>query len=103
MRARNPSLLTSAAAATARTDVGEIPTNRPLTRCAAWGFHLREVLGEVHLWHGAQDRFVPVEHARVVAATLPRCRARFDADDGHFFFRRRLEDVLGALVAAFGH
>jgi pimeloyl-ACP methyl ester carboxylesterase len=73
-----------------------------LTCCAAWGFHLREVLGEVHLWHGEQDHFVPVEHARVVAATLPRCRARFDADDGHFFFRRRLEDVLGALVAAFG-
>ena len=74
-----------------------------LTCCAAWGFHLREVLGEVHLWHGEQDHFVPVEHARVVAAALPRCRARFDADDGHFFFRRRLEDVLGALVAAFGH
>jgi hypothetical protein len=50
-----------------------------------------------------EHHFVPVEHARVVAATLPRCRARFDADDGLFFFRRRLEDVLGALVAAFGH
>ena len=70
-----------------------------LTCCAAWGFDLREVRGEVHLWHGEQDRFVPVEHARAVAAALPRCRARFDADDGHFFFRRRLADVLGALVA----
>lgn len=69
--------------------------------CAAWGFHLREVLGQVHLWHGEQDHFVPVEHARAVAAALPRCQARFDADDGHFFFRRRLQDVLGALVAAF--
>jgi len=72
-----------------------------LTCCAAWGFHLRDVLGEVHLWHGEQDRFVPVEHARAVAAALPRCRARFDADDGHFFFRRRLTDVLGGLVSAF--
>ena len=71
-----------------------------LTCCASWGFDLHEVLGEVHLWHGEQDRFVPVEHARAVAAALPRCRARFDTDDGHFFFRRRLEDVLGALVAA---
>jgi pimeloyl-ACP methyl ester carboxylesterase len=71
-----------------------------LTCCASWGFHLRDVRGEVHLWHGEQDRFVPVEHARAVAAALPRCRARFDADDGHFFFRRRLADVLGALVAA---
>jgi pimeloyl-ACP methyl ester carboxylesterase len=70
--------------------------------CTAWGFDLREVLGEVHVWHGERDRFVPVEHARAVAAALPRCRARFDAQDGHFFFRRRVAEVLGALVAAAG-
>jgi pimeloyl-ACP methyl ester carboxylesterase len=55
---------------------------------------------EVHLWHGERDRYVPVEHARALAAALPRCRARFDAQDGHFFFRRRVAEVLGALVAA---
>jgi hypothetical protein len=57
-------------------------------------------VSEVRLWHGEQDHFVPVEHARAVAAALPRCTARFNADDGHFFFRRRLVDVLGALVGA---
>jgi pimeloyl-ACP methyl ester carboxylesterase len=71
-----------------------------VTVCSAWGFDLRDVLGEVHVWHGEQDRFVPVEHARALAAALPRCRATFDAQDGHFFFRRRLNEVLGALVAA---
>jgi pimeloyl-ACP methyl ester carboxylesterase len=60
------------------------------------------VQGEVHVWHGERDRFVPVEHARAVAAALPRCRARFDAQDGHFFFRRRVAEVLGALVGAAG-
>jgi fermentation-respiration switch protein FrsA (DUF1100 family) len=64
--------------------------------CTDWGFDVREV----HVWHGERDRFVPVEHARALAAALPRCRARFDAEDGHFFFRRRVADVLGALVAA---
>jgi pimeloyl-ACP methyl ester carboxylesterase len=72
-----------------------------VTCCTGWGFDVREVRGEVHLWHGEQDRFVPVAHARALAAALPRCHAQFDADDGHFFFRRRLADVLGALVAAF--
>jgi hypothetical protein len=43
---------------------------------------------------------VPVEHARALAAALPRCRAQFDAEDGHFFFRRRLPEVLGALATA---
>ena len=71
-----------------------------VTCCTAWGFDLRDVLGEVHLWHGERDRYVPVEHARALAAALPRCRARFDAQDGHFFFRRRVAEVLGALVAA---
>jgi pimeloyl-ACP methyl ester carboxylesterase len=71
-----------------------------VTVCSAWGFDLRDVLGEVHVWHGEQDRFVPVEHARALAAALPRCRAQFDAQDGHFFFRRRIDEVLGALAAA---
>ena len=71
-----------------------------VTCCTAWGFDLREVLGEVHLWHGERDRFVPVEHARALAAAVPRCRAQFDPEDGHFFFRRRVAEVLGALVAA---
>ena len=43
---------------------------------------------------------MPVEHARALAAALPHCRAQFDAEDGHFFFRRRVAEVLGALVAA---
>jgi pimeloyl-ACP methyl ester carboxylesterase len=72
-----------------------------LTVCTAWGFELADVAGEVHVWHGEQDRFVPVEHARALAAALPRCRATYDAQDGHFFFRRRLAEVLSALVAAY--
>jgi pimeloyl-ACP methyl ester carboxylesterase len=71
-----------------------------VTCCTAWGFDLAEVRGEIQLWHGERDRFVPVEHARALAAALPRCRAQFDAEDGHFFFRRRVAEVLGGLVAA---
>jgi pimeloyl-ACP methyl ester carboxylesterase len=71
-----------------------------VTVCSAWGFDVRDVPGEVHVWHGEQDRFVPVEHARALAAALPRCRAQFDAQDGHFFFRRRMAEVLGQLAAA---
>jgi fermentation-respiration switch protein FrsA (DUF1100 family) len=64
------------------------------------GFDLPDVRGEVHVWHGERDRFVPVEHARALAAALPRCRAQYDAQDGHFFFRRRVAEVVGALVSA---
>jgi hypothetical protein len=48
----------------------------------------------------AEGGTLAVESFLAAAAALPRCRARFDAQEGHFFFRRRLADVLGALVEA---
>ncbi|WP_205695586.1 alpha/beta fold hydrolase [Conexibacter sp. SYSU D00693] len=67
-------------------------TSRP------WGFDLADVQGEVHVWHGMHDAFVPAEHALQLAAALPRCRVALDPGEGHFFFRRRATEVLGALV-----
>ncbi len=67
-------------------------TSRP------WGFDLASVEGEVHVWHGMHDAFVPVEHALQLVAALPRCRAWLNPGEGHFFFRRRVRDILGALV-----
>ncbi len=50
------------------------------------------------MWHGAADPLVPVEHALQLAATLPRCRVFVDPDEGHHFFRRRLGEILAALL-----
>jgi pimeloyl-ACP methyl ester carboxylesterase len=68
-------------------------TSRP------WGFELGDVRGQVHVWHGMADAFVPVEHALQLVAALPRCRAWIDPGEGHFFFRRRAADILAALAA----
>jgi pimeloyl-ACP methyl ester carboxylesterase len=68
-------------------------TSRP------WGLPLGEVAGEVHVWHGMGDAFVPVEHALQLVAALPRCRTFLDPEEGHFFFRRRVRDILAELVA----
>jgi pimeloyl-ACP methyl ester carboxylesterase len=62
-----------------------------------WGFAPETVYADVHLWHGMQDALVPVEHALQLAVALPNCRPALDPDEGHFFFRRRLPEVLGAL------
>jgi pimeloyl-ACP methyl ester carboxylesterase len=69
-------------------------TSRP------WGFDLGEVAGEVHVWHGMHDAFVPVEHALQLVAALPNCRAWLNPGEGHFFFRRRVREILGALSGA---
>jgi pimeloyl-ACP methyl ester carboxylesterase len=69
-----------------------------LVCCAPWGFALQDVGVPVDLWHGVQDRLVPVEHAWQLAAALPACRPAFDPDEGHFFFRRRARQIVARLV-----
>lgn len=65
-----------------------------------WGFSLSDIQAEVHVFHGVRDALVPVDHALALAAGLPRCRAWMDPEEGHFLFRRRLADVLGAVTGA---
>lgn len=64
----------------------------------AWGFAVEGVEADVDLWHGAKDPLVPLEHALQLAIALPHCRMLFDPAEGHHFFRRRLEEILAALV-----
>ncbi|MGH2944295.1 MAG: alpha/beta fold hydrolase, partial [Solirubrobacteraceae bacterium] len=68
-----------------------------------WGFMPEDVRAPVHVWHGMQDALVPVDEAMVVAAALPHARIALDPDEGHFFYRRRLREILGDLVAAVAH
>jgi pimeloyl-ACP methyl ester carboxylesterase len=69
-----------------------------LTYSRAWGFGPAEIDTEVHVWHGGADPLVPVEHALQLAVTLPRCRIFVDPDEGHHFFRRRLDEILAVLL-----
>ena len=64
----------------------------------AWGFDAGDVGTEVHLWHGAADPLVPVEHALQLAVSLRRCRIFLDPDEGHHFFRASLGRILAILV-----
>jgi len=69
--------------------------------CAGrWGFEPRGVRGHVHLWHGVQDGFVPVAQALELAAALPSVQTALDPGEAHFFYRRRLREILAELVAA---
>lgn len=65
-----------------------------------WGFPLGEVQVPVQLWHGLQDKLVPSEHAWQLVSSLPNCRPAFDPDEGHFFFRRRVHQIVTQLVDA---
>jgi pimeloyl-ACP methyl ester carboxylesterase len=63
-----------------------------------WGFALEDVRVPVHLWHGEDDRTVPPEFGRFLAARLPDCRAEFLPGEGHFSLPFKLgERILRAL------
>jgi hypothetical protein len=47
-----------------------------------------------------QDELVPVDQAMHLVAALPNVQAALHPDEGHFFYRRRLREILGPLTGA---
>ena len=63
-----------------------------------WGFHVADARFVV-IWHGAQDRFVPLAHGRWLADHIPGARRRLFDDEGHLsIIGRMLDRVLDDLL-----
>jgi pimeloyl-ACP methyl ester carboxylesterase len=65
-----------------------------------WGFELVELGVPVTVWHGHADRLVPLSHTRGLTAAIPRCAAHVDPGGGHFFYSRRLTEIIRSLRPA---
>jgi pimeloyl-ACP methyl ester carboxylesterase len=63
-----------------------------------WGFPLGEIRVLVDLWHGELDVSTPPAMGRALAAALPRCRAHFVPNEGHFLAYARWPEILRALA-----
>ncbi len=65
---------------------------------ADWGLDLDGLSSAVHLWHGEDDRIVPVSMARWVAQRIPGVRARYLTGEGHFsVVTRHLDEIFDVL------
>jgi pimeloyl-ACP methyl ester carboxylesterase len=64
-----------------------------------WGFELRDVSPEVHLWHGLKDPVIPIDYADAIRRELPAVWPRF-IKAGHFLLRSRIDDILAPLARA---
>jgi pimeloyl-ACP methyl ester carboxylesterase len=50
-----------------------------------------------HIWHGTEDRNVPVAHARVIAARSPTARLHIVEGGGHMLLSH-LDQIIESLV-----
>lgn len=64
-----------------------------------WGFELTAVVQPVDIWHGDADTQVPVSHAYVLEAALPRATLHVLPGDGHFSIGRHVPDLLASLAS----
>jgi pimeloyl-ACP methyl ester carboxylesterase len=66
-----------------------------------WGFELDSIRVPVSVWHGGQDRFVPMTHGRWLAEHVSGARAHLLEAEGHLSLAvGHHGDVLDDLVAA---
>ena len=66
-----------------------------------WGFDFRDIRVPVKIWHGRQDRFVPVQHGQWLAATIPGAEADISERDGHLTMIGRIGEIHDWLLQHF--
>jgi pimeloyl-ACP methyl ester carboxylesterase len=61
---------------------------------SAWGFDLDAIRMPFKVWHGREDRFVPIQHGEWLAEHIPGAEAELTDDDGHLtLLINRIPDV----------
>lgn len=67
-----------------------------------WGFDLGSIRVPLQLWHGTDDRLVPLSHAKWLADRLPRAEIHLEPGEGHVsLFVRRIPEVQEWLASHF--
>ncbi len=66
-----------------------------------WGIQDWNFPFPVHLWHGLNDRVVPPEHSRKLAARIPHAELHLLENEGHYSLPiLRIEEILAPLSRA---
>jgi pimeloyl-ACP methyl ester carboxylesterase len=61
-----------------------------------WGFDLDQIRLPVQLWHGDEDRVIPVHHGLYLASAISSATLRVCPGEGHMLMWNHLAEILGA-------
>lgn len=74
-------------------------TDESLAEFEPWGFELDAIAVPTQVWHGGEDRFVPVGHGQWLASRIPGAEARIFPGEGHIsLVQKHVGEMLGWLV-----
>lgn len=81
-------------------DNGRPATEEMLMIARPWGFALSDIAAPVAVWHGTEDRNVPVVLARKIVEDLPNAELRLFDGEGHSVGVLIQEELMGTVIAA---
>lgn len=73
-----------------------------------WGFHMSQIRlldshnpphARVSIWHGKNDKLVPVGVAEYAAKTIPYAETHIEENYGHFIFVPKFRVILQELIS----
>jgi pimeloyl-ACP methyl ester carboxylesterase len=64
-----------------------------------WGFRLEDITTPLHVWHGDDDRNVPISHGRLQAESILGACMHDCPGEGHLLVLDRLEEILRTVSA----
>ncbi|MCB1693419.1 MAG: alpha/beta fold hydrolase [Pseudomonadales bacterium] len=63
-----------------------------------WDFRVSDIAAPTYIWHGEQDDYFAVGHARALACQMPNALIETRHDWGHFFLYANWEEILATLA-----
>lgn len=64
-----------------------------------WGAALRDIRAPVRLWHGSDDRVIPVDHSQALLSKVPSATREVVAGAGHVSVLNRIPDAYDWILA----
>jgi pimeloyl-ACP methyl ester carboxylesterase len=63
-----------------------------------WGFRLQDIVVPVHIWHGTDDRNIPVVHAHRLAQNIPGATLHLCPREGHWLLVDHMSEVFQVVI-----